>query len=39
MLDAGRYGIATAYLLASVAAGLLGVHLASAMVRRLRLRP
>jgi CrcB protein len=39
MLDARRYEMAGAYLAASVIAGLLGVHLASAMVRRLRLRP
>jgi fluoride exporter len=38
MLDAERFGIAAGYLLASVAAGYAGVQLASAMVRRLRLR-
>jgi fluoride exporter len=38
MLDADRYAMAAAYGVGSVVAGLLGVHLASAMVRRLRLR-
>jgi fluoride exporter len=38
MLDAGRVGLAAGYVLASVAAGYAGVQLASAMVRRLRLR-
>jgi fluoride exporter len=38
MLDAGRYGFAAAYGLGSIFAGLLGIHLASAMVRRLRVR-
>jgi CrcB protein len=38
MLDAGRLGLATGYLLGSVFAGYAGVQLASASVRRLRLR-
>jgi CrcB protein len=38
MFDAGRAGLAAAYLLASVLAGYAGVQLASAAVRRLRLR-
>lgn len=38
MLDAHHYGTAAAYGLASVLAGLLGVHLAGAMVRRVGLR-
>ncbi|HEU4706203.1 MAG TPA: fluoride efflux transporter CrcB [Solirubrobacterales bacterium] len=38
MLDAGRVGLAAAYGAGSVLAGLAGVHLASAMVRRLRFR-
>jgi fluoride exporter len=38
MLDAGRLGFAIAYLLASIAAGYAGVQLASAGVRRLRVR-
>jgi fluoride exporter len=38
MLDAGRLGMAAGYLFASFAAGYAGVQLASAMVRRLRLR-
>lgn len=33
----GRVGLAAAYLAASVVAGLLGVHLASALTRRVRL--
>jgi CrcB protein len=37
MLDAGRYAMAAAYGVGSILAGFLGVHLASAMVRRLRL--
>ena len=37
MLDADRYAMAVAYGAGSVVAGFLGVHLASAMVRRLRL--
>ncbi len=38
MLDAGVYGLATAYVAASVAAGLVGIHFATSAVRRLRLR-
>lgn len=38
MLDADRYAMAAAYGVGSVVAGLLGVHLSGAMVRRLRLR-
>lgn len=37
MLDAERYPMAAAYGVGSVLAGFLGIHLASAMVRRLRL--
>jgi len=37
MLDTDRYAMAAAYALGSVLAGFLGIHLASAMVRRLRL--
>jgi fluoride exporter len=36
MLDAGRTGLAVAYALASIAAGLVGVFLATALVRRPR---
>jgi CrcB protein len=36
MLDAGRTGLAVAYVLASIAAGLVGVFLATALVRRPR---
>ena len=36
MLDAGRTGVAVAYALASIAAGLVGVFLATALVRRPR---
>ena len=36
MLAAGRAGLAAAYVLASVAVGLLGVFLATALVRRVR---
>jgi CrcB protein len=39
MLDAGSYGTAAVYLGGSVLAGFAGIHLASAMVRRLRVRP
>ena len=39
MLDAGRVGLAVGYLGGSLLAGYAGVQLASAMVRRLRLRP
>lgn len=38
MLDAGRIGVAAGYLAGSLLAGYAGVQLASAMVRRLRLR-
>jgi len=38
MLDAGRIGLAAGYIVASVAAGYAGVQLASASVRRLKLR-
>jgi CrcB protein len=37
MLDADRYAMAAAYGLGSILAGLLGIHLAGAMVRRLRM--
>ncbi len=37
MLDADRYAMAAAYSVGSIFAGFLGIHLASAMVRRLRL--
>jgi CrcB protein len=36
MLDAERYAMAAAYGVGSIFAGFLGIHLASAMVRRLR---
>lgn len=39
MCDAGRYGLATAYGGMTVLAGLAGIYFATAMVRRLRLRP
>src|SRR5512135_2156336 len=38
MFDAHRYGLAAGYGLASVLAGFAGVYIATAMVRRLRLR-
>jgi CrcB protein len=38
MLDGGAYGLATGYVAGSVVAGLVGIHLATAAVRRLRLR-
>lgn len=38
MLDAGRVGLAAAYGGLTLLAGFLGVHVASALVRRLRLR-
>ncbi|HVV90247.1 MAG TPA: fluoride efflux transporter CrcB [Solirubrobacterales bacterium] len=38
MLDAGVYGLAAAYVAASVAAGFVGIHFATSAVRRLRLR-
>jgi CrcB protein len=38
MLDTGRYTMAGAYGVGSILAGFLGIHLASAMVRRLRLQ-
>jgi CrcB protein len=37
MLGAGRTGLAVAYVLASIAAGLVGVFLATALVRRPRM--
>jgi CrcB protein len=36
MLGAGRAGLAATYALASITAGLLGVFLATALVRRVR---
>ncbi|HEY1833373.1 MAG TPA: fluoride efflux transporter CrcB [Solirubrobacteraceae bacterium] len=36
MLEAHRYGLAASYALASVTAGLVAIHLASALVRRVR---
>ena len=36
MVEAHRYGLAVSYALASLAAGLLAIHLASAVVRRPR---
>ena len=38
MLDAGAWGLAAGYAAASVAAGYAAVHLATAMVRRVRVR-
>jgi CrcB protein len=38
MLDHHAYGLASAYVLASVAAGYAAIHLATAMVRRVRVR-
>lgn len=38
MLDAGRYGIASLYAAGSVGAGLAGIHLASSLTRRQRVR-
>jgi CrcB protein len=38
MLDAGRWELAIGYVAASLAAGFAGLHLSSAMVRRLRVR-
>jgi CrcB protein len=38
MLDSGAYVLAAAYTVASVVAGLLAVHTATALVRRVRLR-
>ncbi|MGD9736434.1 MAG: fluoride efflux transporter CrcB [Solirubrobacterales bacterium] len=38
MLEAGRVGLGIAYLAASLAAGFVGVHLATGLGRRLRLR-
>jgi CrcB protein len=37
MLDGGRAGLAAAYMLASMGAGLVGVFLATALVRRARM--
>ena len=38
MLDAGAWGLAACYTAASVAAGYAAIHLATAMVRRVRVR-
>jgi fluoride exporter len=38
MLEHHRYGLAVGYTLASIAAGLLAVYIATAMVRRVRVR-
>ena len=38
MLDAGAWGLAAGYTAASVAAGYAAIHLATAMVRRVRVR-
>ena len=38
MLDGGAYVLAGAYIFASIVAGLLAVHTATALVRRVRLR-
>jgi CrcB protein len=38
MLERGRYGLAAAYIAASIVAGLLAVYLATALVRRARVR-
>jgi CrcB protein len=38
MLDAGAWGLAACYTAASVAAGYAAIHLATAMVRRARVR-
>jgi CrcB protein len=38
MLDGGRYGLALAYGLVSVGAGYVAVHMATALVRRVRVR-
>ncbi|HEX7323535.1 MAG TPA: fluoride efflux transporter CrcB [Mycobacterium sp.] len=38
MLEHGRYALAAGYVAASIALGLLAVHLATAMVRRVRVR-
>jgi CrcB protein len=38
MIDGGAYGIAIVYCLASLIAGFAGIHIATAGVRRLRLR-
>jgi fluoride exporter len=37
MLDASRYGLAAAYAATSLALGYLAVHVASAVVRRVRI--
>jgi fluoride exporter len=39
MLDRGAFLLAGGYVLASVAAGLAAVHMATALVRRVRVRP
>src|SRR5438067_12581485 len=38
MLDAGAWGLAAGYTAASIAAGYAAIHLATAMVRRVRVR-
>jgi CrcB protein len=38
MLDAGAWGLAAAYTTASIVAGYVAIHLATAMVRRIRVR-
>jgi CrcB protein len=38
MLDGGRYGLALTYGLAGVGAGYVAVHIATALVRRVRVR-
>ena len=38
MIEHGHYGLAAAYTVISIAAGLLAVHLATALVRRVRVR-
>ena len=38
MLDAGAWGLAAGYAAASVAAGYAAIHLATALVRRVRVR-
>ena len=39
MIQYGHYGLALGYTLASIAAGLLAVHAATVLVRRVRIRP
>ena len=38
MLERGHYGLAVGYTAASIAAGLLALYLATALVRRARIR-